>query len=51
MEVPDYLLRQWFSRYQRMALNATADVSDTRTLNAIRLAKKDIKLFSKYVKQ
>lgn len=51
MEVPDYLIRLWYCRYSRIAMYAKADPRDTRTLNALRLARKDLKQFSKYINQ
>lgn len=49
MEIPTYIIREWHSHIRRIAENATCDPSDTRTANALRLARKDIRRMERYL--
>lgn len=40
--IPQYRLREWHRHLKRIAENATCDPGDTRTANALRLARKDL---------
>ena len=50
-EVPLYLIVGWRRHLKRIVENIGTDPSDTRTINAIRLAKKDLKQMDKYLYQ
>lgn len=40
--IPEYVLRDWHRHLKRIVENATCDRADTRTANALRLARKDL---------
>ena len=50
IHIPRYKLREWLSRYRRIADHAIIDPSDSRTANALRLARKDIAAIEGYLK-
>lgn len=41
--VPEYLLLEWLRHFRRIAERAVCDSSDTKTANALRLARKDVR--------
>lgn len=47
--IPVYLLREWYSHLRRIVENATCRPSDTRTANALRLARKDLRRIERYL--
>ena len=47
--IPAYLLREWHRHLKRIVENATCDPSDTRTVNALRLARKDLRGMEKHL--
>ena len=50
IEIPDYRLREWHTHLLRIVENAVCDPSDTRTANALRMARKDLCRMEKYIK-
>lgn len=42
-EIPQYLIREWHSHLKRIVNNVSCDPSDSRTANALRLARKDLR--------
>lgn len=49
--IPAYLLREWHRHLKRIVENASCNPSDTRTLNALRLARKDLRTMEKYLSE
>lgn len=49
--IPPYLLREWYGHYRRIVENAVFKPSDTRTADALRLARKDLRRMEKYLPQ
>jgi len=50
MQIPRYRLREWAAHLKRILDNATCDPSDYRTVNALRMARKDLRRMEKYIK-
>lgn len=50
-EVPLYLIAEWRRHLKRIVKNVGTDPSDTRTRNALRLARKDLEQMDKYLSQ
>lgn len=48
-EIPLYVLRDWQRHLSRIVEYATCDPSDTRTVNALRLARKDLRRMERYL--
>ena len=51
MNIPEYRLREWYRHFKRIAENARCDSSDTTTVNALRMARKDIRRIEKYLNE
>lgn len=49
MQIPEYRLREWHTHLKRILENAECDRNDTRTADAIRLAKKDLRRMERYI--
>lgn len=49
MRIPEYRLKEWRSHLKRIVENVKCDPSDTKTANAIRLARKDLRRMDKYL--
>lgn len=49
MRIPEYRLKEWRTHLKRIVDNAKCDPSDTKTANAIRLAKKDLRRMDNYL--
>lgn len=49
MVIPTYIAKAVYSHYKRIVDNARVDKSDIRTLNAMRLAKKDLQRLIKFI--
>lgn len=49
MEIPDYILVSVYRHYSRLAARAEVDPSDTITMNARRLAGKDLRKLKAYI--
>ncbi len=49
MQIPEYRLREWRTHLKRIVDNAVCDPSDTRTANAVRMARKDLQRMEKYL--
>lgn len=47
IQIPEYLLREWHRHLKRIVENATYERADTRTANAFRLARKDLRRMNK----
>ena len=47
--IPDYLLRAWITHQRRIIDNVRCDPRDTRTVNALRLARKDLRNMEKHL--
>ena len=47
IQVPEYLLREWHRHLTRIVEHATYNRADTRTANAFRLARKDLRRMNK----
>lgn len=50
MQIPRYRLREWAAHLKRILDNATCDLSDYRTANALRMARKDLRRMEQYIK-
>lgn len=50
-EVPLYLIVGWRRHLKRIVENVGTDPSDTRAINALRLARKDLEQMGKYLSQ
>lgn len=50
-EVPLYLIAGWRRHLERIVKNVGTDPSDTRAINALRLARKDLEQMGKYLSQ
>lgn len=50
-QIPAYFLKSLYTHYKRIAENARCDPSDTRTANALRLAKSDLRKLDKILNQ
>ena len=48
-EIPLYVLRDWQRHLSRIVENVTCDPSDTRTVNALRLVRKDLRRMERYL--
>lgn len=48
-EIPLYVLRDWHRHLSRIVEYATCDPSDTRTANAMRLVRKDLRRMERYL--
>ena len=51
MEISRYLLTAVYTHYKRLAEHARVDSSDIRTLNALRLARKEIQQIRKLIEK
>lgn len=49
IEIPEYRLREWHRHLKRIVENARCDSTDTRTTDALRLARKDLRSLEKYI--
>lgn len=49
MEIPDYLLMSVYRHYSRLAARAEVDSSDTVTMNARRIARKELRKLKMYI--
>lgn len=49
MQIPDYRAKALLNRIKRIADFATCNSSDTRTLNALRLLKEDVRWLNKKI--
>lgn len=47
--IPQYRLREWHRHLKRITENATCDPGDTRTANALRLARKDLREMERHI--
>ena len=50
-QVSTYFLKALYTRYKRIAENATCEPSDTRTTNALRLAKSDLRKLDRIINE
>lgn len=50
-EIPLYALREWHRHLARIVGNVTCDPSDTRTANALRMARRDLRRMDKYISE
>lgn len=48
-EIPLYVLQDWQRHLKRIVENARCSSNDVRTINAIRLAKKDLRRMERYL--
>lgn len=49
MQIPEYRLREWHTHLKRILENAECDRNDTRTADAMRMAKKDLRRMERYI--
>ena len=49
MQIPDYKAEAMLRHFKRVVENATVDATDTRTVNALRLARQDLRQLEKYL--
>lgn len=49
MDIPEYRLREWHRHLKRIVENAMTERNDTRTANALRLARRDLQLMNKII--
>lgn len=49
MQIPEYIILATYNHLKRIVDNAKCERADTRTANAIRLARTDLKRLEKYV--
>lgn len=49
MQIPDYKARAIYAHLKRIVENVEPDISDTRTVNAFRLARQDLRQLKKYI--
>lgn len=49
MNIPEYRLREWHRHLKRIVDHAACDRNDTRTANALRLARRDLQLMDKII--
>ena len=47
--VPEYRLREWQRHLKRIVDNTVCDPADTCTVNALRLARRDLRNLEKYL--
>jgi len=50
MEIPDYIIKGIYIHYKRLTQHARVDPADHRTVDALRLARKDLRKLQKYIK-
>ena len=51
MQIPDYLIKAIHGHYKRIVENAKCAPSDTKTANALRLAKGDLRKLEKIINE
>lgn len=49
MDIPSHILLGWQSHMKRVAGHAACDPSDTRTANALRLLRRDLRTMERYL--
>ncbi len=51
IHIPAYLVCEWLRHFRRLAIYGRYNEDDTRTANAFRMAKKDVRRMERYINQ